>query len=108
MCQRKIIGKGIFRIVPVMNGCDCPMVTQIRDVDHTHAKHYLRRCIDAKTGLFWQNGNPVEWRFCMCGKTPCAVLPTLGPLSDESWNMTPGGFIDLEESEEEGGSLGFV
>lgn len=96
MCQRKIIGKGVFRIVPILNGCPCPMVIQIRDIDQSFVRI---NCVDAKTELLWNNGNPVEWRFCLCRRSDglCDQLPALGPISDMAYNSTPGTFHDIED-----------
>lgn len=106
MCQRKIVGKGYFSIVPAMNGCECPMIVQIRDL-HTGmlSKHFLKRCIDIK------NEFSVDWRFCVCGSFPCAVLPSLGPISDVAYNAAPTNFLDIEDfdhPDEEDFSLGGV
>lgn len=95
MCMRKIIGKGVFKIVPVINGCNCPTIVQIRDIDvepitvneiiaealpptyphphpHTPVTH---TCRDIKT-VFRMNEYPVTFRFCNCpGDMGCVNLP---------------------------------
>jgi hypothetical protein len=107
MCQRKIIGKGIFKIVPVMNGCDCPQITQIRDVDsdpiradeilaeapQTPIVPVTHTCRDIKTD-FKMKAYPVTFRFCECDDpNGCKNLPRtdladnkfLGAPEEEFW-----------------------
>lgn len=127
MCQRKIIGKGVFNIVPVdpgPSGCRCPAVTQIRDVDaETKLPHPVTYpCRDIKT-IFEMNGYPVTFRFCKCETAECAYLPQKTicsekfggvDLSKEIWTedgkgMTyEPGFVDPDYTEDFSSNIGLI
>lgn len=75
MCQRKIIGKGVFNIVPLLRGCDCPTIVEIRDIDTNPP--VTHDCRDIVTG-FQMSGYPVTFRICKCTrnqKGDCINLP---------------------------------
>lgn len=74
MCLRKIIGKGVFKIVPITpGGCMCPQVKQIRDVDIN--PEITTKCRDIRTN-FTMHNNRVTFRFCKCPSTAgCENLP---------------------------------
>jgi hypothetical protein len=99
MCQRKIIGKGIFRVVPAKAGtpdrCACPNIIAILDIDKARGPSQIKiqRCIDVKTDLYlydeFDQRIPVFFRLCMCPGSaqgfPCGNLPPvyLGPEEED-------------------------
>lgn len=91
MCQRKIIGKDVLKIVPVNpgpNGCKCPTITQVRDVDEAknqRTKYKINECCDVKTQLKTANGYVLSFRFCICNYLSglCGKLPPTFALQAE-------------------------
>lgn len=87
MCQRKIIGKGVYKIVPIdpgLNACLCAKIVQIRDVDEMPEVTY--KCRDIKTE-FVMHGYPVFFRFCQCGVPDCRFLPQKTICSEQFGNV---------------------
>lgn len=102
MCQRKIIGKGVFKIVPVLNGCACPTIKEIRDIDTTPRKKYSlpNYCFDMFTDIIGnEQGDRMFFRHCVCRYPAgvCGRLP-LFEADDEDEN-------EDEDNDNEGGVL---
>lgn len=87
MCMKKIIGKGVFRVVPI-GECLCPMIKKFRDLDHPEPPKYpLKECQNIKTEMK-ESEHFIYLRFCVCNDPSgrCGKLPPLAPLPSENFN----------------------
>lgn len=106
MCQRKIIGEGTFRIVPLMKGCDCPKIVEVRDADLTPELKLtpieraafratkMNYCYDMHTSMVAAPGMHIIFRHCVCHHFSgmCMKLPPL---------LVPDFFADQKEDDDE-------
>lgn len=101
MCQRKIIGKGILKIVPLLNGCSCPVIKEIRDTDKSPLSKSkvppLTHCHDVFTRLKGTEYSSafMLFRYCHCNpQGHCATLPKMDLYADDE---------ELPDDEDENG-----
>lgn len=111
MCQRKIISKGKYWIVPVMRGCTCPKISEIHDTDAIAAAQKftpkqsaasraaaMHFCYDMHTQLAAAEGHHVVFRHCVCQHFTglCMKLPPLLYIPEED-----GEYVLPEDDDDE-------